>query len=88
MSLKIVCRMIDLTLGIRYNRYVNDSLSDTQQCQQDAALMKTMGLNSVRIREGGVDIKVDHSGCMNAFADNGIYAWVHFESKYFWYDVG
>jgi len=79
--------MIDLILGIRYNRFVNHSLSDAQQCQKDAALMKTMGLNSIRIREGGVDIKVDHSGCMNAFADSGVYAWIHFENEDFWYDV-
>jgi hypothetical protein len=49
--------------------------------------MKTMGLNSIRIREGGTDLKVDHTGCMSAFADNGIYAWIHFETEDTWYDV-
>jgi hypothetical protein len=79
--------MINLILGIQYDRFVNDSLSDGEQCQKDATLMKAMGLNSIRIREGGVDTTVDHSACMNIFADNGIYAWIHLENKDFWYDV-
>jgi hypothetical protein len=36
--------------------------------------MKQLGANSIRVYH--VDGGADHSGCMSAFADAGIYLWV------------
>lgn len=56
----------------------DDPLVDTTQCQLDAALMKQLGANSIRVYH--VDASEDHSGCMSAFADAGIYAWIDLDS--------
>lgn len=40
--------------------------------------MKQLGANSIRVYH--VDAGADHSGCMNAFADAGIYLWVDMDS--------
>ncbi|KAM0809181.1 putative 1,3-beta-glucanosyltransferase [Seiridium cardinale] len=62
--------------GVAYARDTNnlDTLTDTSQCQIDAGLMKTLGINTVRVYfvEGGND----HDGCMQAFATQGIYVWL------------
>ncbi|KAI7887549.1 hypothetical protein K492DRAFT_217546 [Lichtheimia hyalospora FSU 10163] len=48
-----------------------DPLTDTPACKRDAALMKKLGLNLIRVYE--VDPSKDHNGCMKAFEDAGIY---------------
>ena len=64
--------------GVAYQLTDDDPLIDTNQCQLDAALMSTLGANSIRVYH--VDSSADHSGCMNAFASKGIYAWVDMDS--------
>ena len=44
---------------------------DTAQCARDSALMKTLGVNTIRVYH--VDPKADHVGCMGEFARAGIY---------------
>lgn len=50
----------------------DDPLLDAAQCKLDAALMKTLGTNTIRVYH--VDPTGDHSGCMAAFDSAGIYA--------------
>lgn len=57
--------------GISYQLTPDDPLIDTTQCSLDAAMMKTIGANMVRVYH--VDPSANHDGCMKAFADNGIY---------------
>lgn len=40
--------------------------------------MKELGANAIRVYH--VDPKKSHSGCMNAFAENGIYAFVDMDT--------
>jgi len=40
--------------------------------------MKTLGANSIRVYH--VDPNADHDGCMSAFSDAGIYAWVDLDT--------
>jgi 1,3-beta-glucanosyltransferase GAS1 len=51
---------------------------NTTQCQLDATLMQQLGANSIRVYH--VDATQDHSGCMKAFADAGIYVWADMDS--------
>jgi len=64
--------------GVAYQLTRDDPLVDTTQCQLDAALMKTLGANSIRVYH--VDGTANHEGCMNAFAAAGIYLWVDLDS--------
>jgi len=48
------------------------------QCQLDANLMAELGANTIRVYH--VDPSGDHSGCMKAFADKGIYLFVNLDS--------
>jgi 1,3-beta-glucanosyltransferase GAS1 len=64
--------------GIAYQLTENDPLIDTNQCQRDAALMKTLGANTIRVYH--VDSTADHSGCMAAFANAGIYLFVDLDT--------
>lgn len=64
--------------GVAYQLTEDDPLANTAQCQRDAALMKQLGANSIRVYH--VDATADHSGCMNAFAEAGIYIWVDLDS--------
>jgi len=57
--------------GISYQLTPQDPLIDTTQCSLDAAMMKTLGANMIRVYH--VDPSANHDGCMKAFADNGIY---------------
>ncbi|KAG9229788.1 Glucanosyltransferase-domain-containing protein [Amylocarpus encephaloides] len=57
--------------GIAYQKTPDDPLIDTKQCQRDVALMKTLAANTIRVYH--VDPSGDHTGCMSAFADAGIY---------------
>ncbi|KIW10649.1 hypothetical protein PV08_11613 [Exophiala spinifera] len=64
--------------GVAYQLVEDDPLVNTTQCNLDAALMKQLGANSIRVYH--VDPDADHSGCMNAFASNNIYIWVDMDS--------
>jgi len=64
--------------GVAYQLVEDDPLVNTTQCQLDASLMKQLGANSIRVYH--VDPSADHSGCMNAFAQNNIYIWVDMDS--------
>lgn len=59
-------------------RGTDDPLIDTEQCARDAALMKTLGANAIRVYH--VDAKADHSGCMSEFAKAGIYALIDMDT--------
>ncbi|KAK5134574.1 hypothetical protein LTR08_006360 [Meristemomyces frigidus] len=64
--------------GVAYQLTVDDPLANTAQCQLDAALMKTLGANSVRVYHVMADS--DHDGCMSAFSDAGIYTWIDLDT--------
>lgn len=77
MNISIIL-MLKLALGVAYQLTEDDPLVNTTQCQLDASLMKQLGANSIRVYH--VDASADHSGCMSAFADAGIYAWIDLDS--------
>ena len=58
-------------IGIAYQLRPHDPLIDTDQCKRDANLMEELGTNTIRVYH--VDPDADHDGCMDAFADAGIY---------------
>lgn len=60
--------------GIAYQLTEADPLVNADQCKLDAASMQTLGANAIRVYH--VDPNGDHSGCMSAFADAGIYLFV------------
>ncbi|KAI9791224.1 MAG: hypothetical protein M1816_004216 [Peltula sp. TS41687] len=60
--------------GIAYQLTPDDPLVNPDQCKLDAALMKDLGANTIRVYH--VDARGDHKGCMDAFAENGIYLFV------------
>ncbi|KAM0128885.1 hypothetical protein ACHAP3_008054 [Botrytis cinerea] len=64
--------------GVAYQLTEADPLIDTNQCQLDASLMKTLGANAIRVYH--VDPSGDHSGCMTAFADAGIYLFLDLDT--------
>ena len=60
----------------------DDPLIDTEQCLRDASLMKELGANAIRVYhvdpvEGQ---SWDHTGCMSAFEDAGIYLFVDLDT--------
>ncbi|KAI0162726.1 Glucanosyltransferase-domain-containing protein [Pestalotiopsis sp. NC0098] len=64
--------------GVAYQLVPTDPLIDTEQCQRDASLMQELGANAIRVYH--VDPTADHDGCMQAFADAGIYAMVDMDT--------
>jgi len=64
--------------GIAYQLTDDDPLTDTTQCQLDAASMQALGANAIRVYH--VDPNGDHSGCMSAFAAAGIYLFVDLDT--------
>lgn len=64
--------------GVAYQLLPDDPLVDTNQCQLDAALMKTLGANAIRVYH--VDSSADHDGCMQAFEDAGIYVFLDLDT--------
>jgi hypothetical protein len=64
--------------GVAYQLQATDPLIDTAQCSRDAALMKELGANTIRVYH--VDSSADHTGCMNVFAQNGIYLFVDMDT--------
>ena len=65
-------------LGIAYQLTDHDPLADAAQCKRDAALMKTIGANSIRVYH--VVAALNHDGCMSAFSDAGIYTWIDLDT--------
>ncbi|KAL9604407.1 MAG: hypothetical protein Q9219_000595 [cf. Caloplaca sp. 3 TL-2023] len=58
--------------GVSYRIFDDlDPLSVPEQCELDASLMKTLGVNTIRVYE--VDSTRSHDECMSSFADAGIY---------------
>ncbi|RDW70400.1 1,3-beta-glucanosyltransferase-1 [Coleophoma crateriformis] len=64
--------------GVAYQGSPSDPLVDSTQCNADAALMKTLGTNSIRVYH--VNPYVDHSACMKIFDDAGIYIWLDLDT--------
>ena len=63
-----------ISTGIAYQLVPTDPLIDTEQCKRDAKQMQDLGANAIRVYH--VDPIGDHRGCMDAFADVGIYLFV------------
>lgn len=70
--------MANCCAGIAYQLTPADPLIDTEQCQRDADLMETLGANAIRVYH--VDPEGDHTGCMTAFANAGIYLLVDLDT--------
>lgn len=68
--------------GVAYQLSDDDPLVDGAQCKLDAALMQTLGANAIRVYH--VDSSSDHSACMTAFADAGIYLFVDLDTFNSW----
>jgi hypothetical protein len=66
--------------GIAYQLRPDDPLIDTEQCQRDAKLMKDLGANTLRVYHVDANPKIDHDGCMKAFADAGIYLMIDLDT--------
>ncbi|MCJ1473742.1 hypothetical protein MMC13_002393 [Lambiella insularis] len=64
--------------GIAYQLTDGDPLLDTNQCQLDAALMKDLGANAIRVYH--VEAGQSHDGCMSAFSEAGIYLFVDLDT--------
>lgn len=64
--------------GIAYQLVPDDPLIDTDQCKRDINRMSELGVNGIRVYH--VDPTADHTGCMNAFADAGIYLFVDLDT--------
>ncbi|KAH8723484.1 Glucanosyltransferase-domain-containing protein [Phaeosphaeriaceae sp. PMI808] len=64
--------------GIAYQLVPDDPLVTSSQCSLDAALMKTIGTNSIRVYH--VDPSAKHDECMKAFSDAGIYIWLDLDT--------
>ena len=62
------------SIGVAYQLVSTDPLLNQTQCALDASLMSDLGANTIRVYH--VDPNGDHSGCMKAFADKGIYLFV------------
>ena len=60
--------------GVAYQLVPQDPLVNGTQCALDAALMKTLGTNAIRVYH--VDATADHTACMQAFDAAGIYAFI------------
>jgi len=55
-----------------------DPLIDAEQCSRDAALMKTLGTNALRVYH--VDPGADHDKCMSVFDNAGIYLMIDLDT--------
>lgn len=63
--------------GVAYQLTNDDPLANPQ-CKLDAALMKTLGANSIRVYH--VDPTANHDECMQALDDAGIYVWLDLDT--------
>ena len=64
--------------GIAYQLTAHDPLINTEQCTMDASLMHELGANTIRVYH--VEASGDHKGCMDAFAEKGIYVFVDLDT--------
>lgn len=64
--------------GVAYQLTNDDPLANPSQCTLDAALMKTLGANSIRVYH--VDPTANHDSCMQTFANAGIYPWIDLDT--------
>ena len=64
--------------GVAYQLTSDDPLITTKQCPLEARLMKDLGANTISVYH--VDPTGDHSGCMSAFSDAGIYLFVDLDT--------
>lgn len=64
--------------GAAYQLLPNDPLIDTAQCKLDAALMKELGANAIRVYH--VAASANHDGCMAAFSAAGIYTFIDLDT--------
>jgi len=63
---------------VAYQLTNDDPLADGDQCKLDAALMQTLGANTIRVYH--VDPAANHDSCMSTFAAAGIYAWIDLDT--------
>jgi len=64
--------------GVAYQLTTDDPIADATQCKLDVALMQTLGANAIRVYH--VDPTADHTACMTALADAGIYLFVDLDT--------
>ncbi|KAJ5155898.1 hypothetical protein N7492_008701 [Penicillium capsulatum] len=64
--------------GISYQLTPDDPLINPAQCKRDIARMAELGTNAIRVYH--VDPHADHTECMSAFADAGIYLFVDLDT--------
>lgn len=64
--------------GVAYQLISLDPLTDKDQCERDAKQMKDLGANAIRVYH--VDPTADHTDCMSAFEDAGIYLFVDLDT--------
>ncbi|KAL9113708.1 MAG: hypothetical protein Q9227_002153 [Pyrenula ochraceoflavens] len=64
--------------GVAYQPSDDDPIANPEQCKRDVALMKEIGVNSIRVYH--VDPKQDHRECMSALEDAGIYLLVDLDT--------
>ncbi|OQO08538.1 hypothetical protein B0A48_06408 [Cryoendolithus antarcticus] len=64
--------------GVAYQLTEDDPLAQPTQCALDAALMKELGANSIRVYH--VDPTASHDVCMKTFDDAGIYIWLDLDT--------
>ncbi|KAI1179739.1 Glucanosyltransferase-domain-containing protein [Nemania sp. FL0916] len=64
--------------GVAYQLVPDDPLVNEAQCKLDAALMQKLGVNTIRVYH--VDGHANHDGCMNVFADAGIYTMIDMDT--------
>ncbi|MCJ1359290.1 MAG: hypothetical protein MMC33_009291 [Icmadophila ericetorum] len=64
--------------GVAYQLTSLDPLINATQCQLDATLMQELGANTIRVYH--IDATQDHDGCMSAFSDAGIYAFIDLDT--------
>ncbi|KAJ5709389.1 CAZyme family GH72 [Penicillium malachiteum] len=64
--------------GVAYQLTPDDPLTDEAQCKRDIVRMSELGANAIRVYH--VDASADHQGCMDAFADAGIYLFVDLDT--------
>ncbi|KAF2111995.1 Glucanosyltransferase-domain-containing protein [Lophiotrema nucula] len=62
----------------------DDLLTDKAACQRDIDLLKKLNVNTIRVFY--IDPTQDHRGCLNAFADAGIYVLTDLSSDSHWLD--
>lgn len=77
-SVSARCANADHEIGVAYQLRPDDPLIDADQCKRDATLMKELGANTIRVYH--VDPSANHDGCMQAFADAGIYVLVDLDT--------